>query len=82
MSEPVSNPYRLHTCENCHHAIWDREGCYCNRVIAEMRKVCESGTCEHWALNQYIETNSEEMNKWINAVPTVSTVSKIIQRNH
>ena len=63
-SEPVSNPYKLtRTCEHCHHAIWDKEGCYCNRVIAEMRKVCESGTCEHWALNQYIETNSEEMNK-------------------
>ena len=49
MTEPVRNPYKLtHTCENCHHSIWDREGCYCNRVIAEMHKVCETGTCERW----------------------------------
>lgn len=49
MTEPVSNPYKLtRTCENCHHSIWDREGCYCNRVIAEMHKVNESETCERW----------------------------------
>jgi len=63
-SEPVSNPYKLtRTCEHCHHAIWGRAGCYCNRVPSKMHKVCETGTCEHWELNQYIETNSEEMNK-------------------
>ena len=48
MIEPVSNPYKLHTCENCHHAIWDKEGCYCNRIMAEMHKVNESETCEYW----------------------------------
>ena len=49
MSEPVSNPYKLtRTCENCHHSIWDMDGCYCNRVIAEMHKVNESETCEYW----------------------------------
>ena len=30
--------------------------------LEKMHKVCETGTCEHWALSQYIETNSEEMN--------------------
>lgn len=62
MTEPVSNPYKLHACETCHHSIWDREGCYCNRIMAEMHKVNESETCEHWELSQYSETNPEEMN--------------------
>lgn len=29
-------------------AIWDKEGCNCNRVIAEMHKVKENDTCERW----------------------------------
>jgi len=58
MTEPVSNPYKLPT--TCQHAIWDKEGCYCNRIISKMRKVCEAETCERWELNQYIET--KEMN--------------------
>ena len=45
----MSNPYKLpHTCETCHHSIWDREGYYCNRVIAEMRKVNENDMCDKW----------------------------------
>ena len=62
MSEPVSNPYKLHTCETCHHSIWDKEGCCCNRVPSKIRKVCDTETCEHWELSQYYETDSEEMN--------------------
>ena len=64
MTEPVSNPYKLSTCETCHHAIWDRAGCYCNRVPSKMHKVCETGTCEHWALSQYIEVNPEGTRSW------------------
>jgi hypothetical protein len=48
MTEPVRNPYKLHTCENCHHSIWDKEGCYCNRVIADMHKVNENDMCDKW----------------------------------
>lgn len=56
MTEPVSNPYKLpHTCETCQHGIWDKDGCYCNRVPSKTHKVCETGTCEHWELNQYID---------------------------
>ena len=63
MTEPVSNPYKLpHTCETCQHGIWDKDGCYCNRVPSKTHKVCETGTCEHWELSQYYETDSEEMN--------------------
>ena len=47
-SETASNPYKLHTCENCHHSIWDKEGCYCNRIMAEMHKVNKNDTCERW----------------------------------
>lgn len=58
MTEPVRNPYKLP--ETCQHAIWDKEGCYCNRVPSKTHKVCETGTCEHWVLNQYIEANSDD----------------------
>jgi hypothetical protein len=62
-SEPVSNPYKLpHTCETCQHSIWDEEYCYCDRVPSKIHKVCEAETCEHWALNQYIEVNPKRMN--------------------
>ena len=53
MTEPVSNPYKLP--KTCQHSIWDREGCYCNRIMAEMHKVNESETCKkRKAINDYI----------------------------
>ena len=39
MTEPVSNPYKLHTCENCHHSIWDKGKDVTVIDYAEMHKV-------------------------------------------
>ena len=32
--------------------IGDKEGCYCNRVVANMHKVKENDKCEHWEEGQ------------------------------
>lgn len=32
------------------------------KLKSKIHKVCEAGTCEHWALNQYIEVNPKRMN--------------------